>query len=137
MKTKWDYDHTNEEIVDKVIDAAREYERQYGTVGLKFDLSEGVCEQELLYWKGVLLARLDNAKPPFEPGCCVTTKNTKGVWSSVNYYGKMAKALPSKRYTIERIFYQGNGKWSLLFEKEETGCRYPAEHFVKIRTSKK
>ncbi|MEK7180397.1 MAG: hypothetical protein AAB706_02890 [Patescibacteria group bacterium] len=109
---KWAYDYSNDELVKAVIQQAAQ--AGISNSGVMFDFTAGYRLGELRYLRGVLLARLDNVRPPFEIGQVVEARKGRYI------------------YTVQRIFYEGSNKWILSFRGAEENQYYYAENFKKV-----
>lgn len=108
---KWAYEMTYEELLDALGEVCVKAGRKRFLVD-----PAGVAwkeEEDVEYYRGAILARLQRVKPPFNPFDSVTPKKKKDV---------IAREIPSslayagKTHAIERIYYRGNGVWLLEFD---------------------
>ncbi len=126
--SQWAYGLPNKELVEEFARACAQ--SGMSNSGLVIDVMGSVYyAEEVRYLKGVLLARLEGAKPPFGRGDIVKTKTGKNVYSVEHAY-----SLPhNQRQIISRIYYDG-GRWLLKFKGVPAGERgYPrfnADEFV-------
>ena len=132
-----EYELTNEELLDAFLQAVAR--AGVSNSGLVFDAMAGHERAEAAYLNGVVLSRLDGVKPPFSRGAQVAPKEAASVpVLSVNRgrHGHRVYIGPEKKgkYTVNRVVYEGNAKWSLYF-KEVEEYRYPAEHFKAVSAS--
>jgi hypothetical protein len=119
------YQLSNQESLDRFRNAKRE-ERLAEAIEKK-----NVLGDEMVYWYGVLLARLEGMIPPFRPGDEVVVKSGCGLVSSPAPDGPTIPDDDSCVYEVDRVWYYG-GTWFLEFALMGTPeCRpyYVAEFF--------
>ncbi len=81
------------------------------------------------YLKGVLLAKLEKQKPPFQPGDNVITTNER---RTVPLSGLVSECMPPGEIVkIVRVHYDGFGIWRVEIE-EHPGLLYRAEDFTLV-----
>lgn len=123
------YDCSNTELVDEFWRAVAR--AGVSNSGLVIDTMAGSDRAEDLYFRGVLLSRLEGKERPFIRGDRVQLLSSKSGYScSVNRYDYSRGSVEhGKVYEVSRTFYENDGKWSLIFKGDEYERRYSAELF--------
>lgn len=130
---KWAYEMSNEELVDAFANACA----ASGTAnsGLVIDITGPAKASRACYFRGVLLARLEGQKPPFNLSDAVQTKSDKEV-RAANHWRCGGVVSHDVQQRIRKIHYGGNGRWFLEFENipegEEGYPQFEAEKFVRV-----
>lgn len=97
------YDYGNAELVHAFQSAAH----SAGAVMYHCERNPYPEVHESNYLLGVVTARLEGVKPPFNEGDAVQPKNRQ-IAKEIDLYGV---------HTIERVHYIGSGRWMLEVEK--------------------
>ena len=127
---EWAYEMGNKDLVS-------EFGRVCGRSGSSnngcaIDCSGSMWAEEARYFKGVLLARLEGAKPPFKPGDKVKVGKNNTA-RSTDWRCEFSLP-PNSSHKIHRIHYGGEGKWFLEIKnpspQKEDRSLFDLGHFV-------
>jgi hypothetical protein len=94
--------------------------------GLVIDICHSLYVRNLLFWRGVAIARLEGLQVPFQQGQKVVSV---GFVSGRNYWEP--RISPNEEKEIKQIFYF-EGEWYLEFvcvSSDRGDCFYPADRF--------
>ncbi len=94
-----EYEMSGVELVNKF---AESYVESLGLIAKESRIIPESDYEEYLYYRGILLARLDGQKPPFKPGDL--------VW---DVFGRDASPTACKK--VDKDIYKGDSEWILTF----------------------
>ncbi len=122
MANKTAFDYENDFLIAQF--AAAVFRSDLASYKNERGASRQTAEADQSFLCGVLLARLEGAKPPMNTGDIVQNKESYPA-------GK-----PHVRRTVKRAYYMGKGVWHLTFTHDDkgnfvfgSGVRHLAENF--------
>jgi len=128
--SKWAYEMSDKELIDDFGKACAE--SGVSNSGICIDPMGPYHAERARYLGGVLLARTERLKPPFNRGDVVKIKSGRDVHPQDYWSG--SSLAHDKDQTIRRIHYCGDDKWLLEFEdipRGERGIpRFNADDFI-------
>lgn len=135
MAEKTSYEVSNIELINRFGDACAR--AGIANSGLCIDFTAGDKIVQVNYLKGVILARLDGQKPPFEPGMKVRIKKEVVRPVPPKHYDA-PNSRRGQTYTINRVWYD-DGRWYLTFKEleqwSELKAQYPATQFCLVEST--
>ena len=130
MDNRSDYQLLSRELIDRFREAKADPSLEEA-IGKK-----NIIGDELIYWYGVLLSRLEGSLAPFRPGETVIVIPGLGLVQSPAPEGPTLFDDDGCCYVVERLWYY-EGSWFLEFTlMSRPNCRpyYPAEFFELIHS---